>query len=214
MNAATDSPPKIRVLIADDHPIFRVGLRNLIDQQPDMQVVAEAADGPEAVQVIAAQRPDVTLLDLRMPSMDGPQVIAAVLANNRDARIIILTTYDGDEDIYRAVDAGARGYLLKDTFPEGMLEAIRDVHAGGQLFPADVAAKLIGHSPAAGLTTRELAVLELLARGLSNKEIQSALSLPEGTLKNHLKRVFDKLDVTDRTQAVLAAIKRGLVRLS
>src|SRR5205823_6019159 len=119
----------------------------------------EAGDGPEAVQVIAAQRPDVTLLDLRMPSMDGPQVISAVLAENRDARIIILTTYDGDEDIYRAVDAGARGYLLKDTFPEGMLDAIRDVHAGGNLFSADVAAKLAGHSLGAGLSTRELAVL-------------------------------------------------------
>jgi two-component system NarL family response regulator len=211
----TETPPvKIRVLIADDHPIFRVGLRNLIDQQLDMQVVAEAGDGPEAIQVIATQRPDVTLMDLRMPSMDGPQVIAAVLANDPDARIIILTTYDGDEDIYRAVQAGARGYLLKDTFPEGMLDAIRDVHAGGHLFPADVAAKLVGRSPSAGLSTRELAVLELLARGLSNKEIQSALTLPEGTLKNHLKRVFDKLDVTDRTQAVLVAIKRGLVRLS
>jgi two-component system NarL family response regulator len=205
---------KIRVLIADDHPIFRVGLRNLIDQQPDMQVVAEAGDGPEAVRVISDRRPDITLLDLRMPSMDGPQVISAVLANDPQARIIILTTYDGDEDIYRAVQAGARGYMLKDTFPEGMLDAIRDVHAGGHLFPADVAAKLVGRNPGAGLSTRELAVLELLARGLSNKEIQAALTLPEGTLKNHLKRVFEKLDVTDRTQAVLVALKRGLVRLS
>jgi two-component system NarL family response regulator len=203
---------KIRVLIADDHPIFRVGLRNLIDQQPDMQVIAEASDGPEAVRVIAESKPDITLLDLRMPGLDGPQVIGAVLAHDREARIIILTTYDGDEDIYRAVEAGARGYLLKDTFPEGMLDAIRDVNAGGHLFPASVAAKLVGRG--AALSTRELAVLELLARGLSNKEIQTALSLPEGTLKNHLKRVFDKLDVTDRTQAVLVAIKRGLVRLS
>jgi two-component system NarL family response regulator len=203
---------KIRVLIADDHPIFRVGLRNLISQQADMEVVGEANDGPETIQQIAALHPDVTLLDLRMPGMDGPQVIAAVLAQDREARIIILTTYDGDEDIYRAVEAGARGYLLKDTFPEGMLDAIRDVHGGGHLFPAAVAAKLVGRGQP--LSTRELSVLELLARGLSNKEIQSALSIPEGTLKNHLKRVFDKLDVTDRTQAVLVALKRGLVRLS
>ena len=202
---------KIRVLIADDHPIFRVGLRNLISQQADMEAVGEANDGPETVKQIAALRPDVTLLDLRMPGMDGPQVIAAVLAQDRDARIIILTTYDGDEDIYRAVEAGARGYLLKDTFPEGMLDAIRDVHAGGHLFPAAVAAKLVARGQP--LSTRELSVLELLARGLSNKEIQSALSIPEGTLKNHLKRVFDKLDVTDRTQAVLVALRRGLVRL-
>jgi two-component system NarL family response regulator len=203
---------KIRVLVADDHPIFRVGLRNLISQQPDMEVVGEASDGPEAVAQVLAIHPDVTLLDLRMPNLDGPQVIAKVLASDKDARIIILTTYDGDEDIYRAVEAGARGYLLKDTFPEGMLDAIRDVHAGGHLFPAAVAAKLVGRG--APLSTRELSVLELLARGLSNKEIQSALSIPEGTLKNHLKRVFDKLDVTDRTQAVLVALKRGLVRLS
>jgi two-component system NarL family response regulator len=210
----TEEAQKITVLIADDHPIFRVGLRNLIDQQPDMRVVGEAADGPQAVRAIAEHHPDVTLLDLRMPGMDGPQVIAAVLAHDPGARIIILTTYDGDEDIYRAVEAGARGYLLKDTFPEGMLDAIRDVHGGGHLFPAAVAAKLVGHTPGAGLSTREHAVLELLARGLSNKEIQAALSIPEGTLKNHLKRVFDKLDVTDRTQAVLVAIKRGLVHLS
>jgi two-component system NarL family response regulator len=203
---------KIRVLVADDHPIFRVGLKNLISQQADMEVVGEASDGPETVERVLAIRPDVTLLDLRMPNLDGPQVIGQVLASDKDARIIILTTYDGDEDIYRAVEAGARGYLLKDTFPEGMLDAIRDVHGGGHLFPASVAAKLVGRG--APLSTRELSVLELLARGLSNKEIQSALSIPEGTLKNHLKRVFDKLDVTDRTQAVLVALKRGLVRLS
>ena len=213
MTEAVAVAPKIRVLIADDHPIFRVGLRNLIDQQPDMQVVAEAADGPEAVQVVSAHRPDITLLDLRMPRMDGPQVITAILAHDPQARIIILTTYDGDEEIYRAVEAGARGYLLKDTVPEGMLDAIRDVHAGSHLFPASVAAKLLGRPSGAGLSTRELSVLELLARGLSNKEIQAALSLPEGTLKNHLKRVFEKLAVTDRTQAVLVAIKRGLVRV-
>jgi two-component system NarL family response regulator len=177
-----------------------------------MEVVGEASDGPEAVAQILAIRPDVTLLDLRMPNLDGPQVISQVLASDKDARIIILTTYDGDDDIYRAVEAGARGYLLKDTFPEGMLDAIRDVHGGGHLFPAAVAAKLVGRG--APLSTRELSVLELLARGLSNKEIQAALSIPEGTLKNHLKRVFDKLDVTDRTQAVLVALKRGLVRLS
>jgi len=206
------SQAKIRVLVADDHPIFRVGLRNLISQQADMEVVGEASDGPETVTQVLTIRPDVTLLDLRMPNLDGPQVITQVLASDKDARIIILTTYDGDEDIYRAVEAGARGYLLKDTFPEGMLDAIRDVHAGGHLFPASVAAKLVGRG--APLSTRELSVLELLARGLSNKEIQSALSIPEGTLKNHLKRVFDKLDVTDRTQAVLVALKRGLVRLS
>jgi DNA-binding NarL/FixJ family response regulator len=207
-------PGKITVLIADDHPIFRVGLRNLIDQQPDMTVVAEASDGPEAVRLIGELRPDVSLLDLRMPGLDGPKVIAAVLAADPRARVIILTTYDGDEDIYRAVEAGAKGYLLKDTFPEGMLDAVRDVHAGGHLFPASVAAKLVARSTTDDLSTRELTVLELLARGLSNKEIQAALTMAEGTLKNHLKRVFEKLGVGDRTQAVLVGLKRGLVRLS
>jgi two-component system NarL family response regulator len=208
----TTARAKLRVLIADDHPIFRVGLRNLIDQQPDLQVIGEAGDGPEAVRRIAELKPDVTLLDLRMPGLDGPEVIAAALAADREARIIVLTTYDGDEDVYRAVQAGARGYLLKDTFPEGMLDAIRDVHAGGHLFTSSVAAKLVYRGEP--LSTRELSVLELLARGLSNKEIQAALSLPEGTLKNHLKRVFEKLDVSDRTQAVLVALKKGVVRLS
>jgi two-component system, NarL family, response regulator len=204
---------KIRVLIADDHPIFRVGLRNLIDQQSDMVVVGEASDGHEAVKTFGELRPDVALMDLRMPGLDGPEAIAAVIKEHPDARIMVLTTYDGDEDIYRAVQAGARGYLLKDTFPEGMLDAIRDVNAGGQLFADDVAGKLADRIPGTTLSTRELAVLELVARGLTNREIQTALSMAEGTVKNHLKRIFEKLEVTDRTEATLVAVKRGVIRL-
>jgi two-component system, NarL family, response regulator len=204
---------KIRVLIADDHPIFRVGLRNLIDQQSDMVVVGEASDGHEAVKTFGELRPDVALMDLRMPGLDGPEAIAAVIKDHPDAKIMVLTTYDGDEDIYRAVQAGARGYLLKDTFPEGMLDAIRDVNAGGQLFAADVAGKLADRIPGTTLSTRELAVLELVARGLTNREIQTALSMAEGTVKNHLKRIFEKLEVTDRTEATLVAVKRGVIRL-
>jgi DNA-binding NarL/FixJ family response regulator len=204
---------KIRVLIADDHPIFRVGLRNLIDQQSDMVVVGEASDGPEAVKAFGQLLPDVTLMDLRMPGLDGPEAIAAVIKDHADAKIMVLTTYDGDEDIYRAVQAGARGYLLKDTFPEGMLDAIRDVNAGGQLFADDVAGKLADRTPGATLSTRELAVLELVARGLTNREIQTALSMAEGTVKNHLKRIFEKLEVTDRTEAALVAVRRGVIRL-
>jgi two-component system NarL family response regulator len=204
---------KIKVLIADDHPLLRFGLRSLIDEQPDMQVVAEAADGLEAVRLYNEHRPDVTLMDLRMPRAEGPEAIAAVLREDADAKIIVLTTYDGDEDVYRAVQAGARGYLLKDTFPEGTLGAIRDVHAGGRLFAPEIAAKIAGQSPKARLNAKEIAVLELVARGLTNKEIRTVMSLAEGTLKHYLKRIFDKLDVTDRTEAALVAVQQGIIRL-
>ena len=205
-------PEPIRVLIADDHPIVRVGLRNLINQQSDMQVVAEAADGREAVQAYIHCHPDVTLMDLRMPVLDGLDATAVILKQDLDARIIVLTTYDGDDDIERAVRAGACGYLLKDTFPEGMLDAIRAAHAGQGLFTDDLAAR-VGEDSAPALSPRELSVLELIARGLSNKEIQAALSIAEGTLKNHLKRIFDKLEVGDRTRAVMVGLKRGLIRM-
>lgn len=205
-------PQPIRVLIADDHPIVRVGLRNLINQQSDMQVVAEAGDGREAVQAYIHCHPDVTLMDLRMPGMDGLDATAVIVKQDLAARIIVLTTYDGDDDIERAVRAGACGYLLKDTFPEGMLDAIRSAHAGQGLFAEEMAARFSEDS-APSLSPRELSVLELIARGLSNKEIQSALSIAEGTLKNHLKRIFDKLEVGDRTRAVMVGLKRGLIRM-
>jgi two-component system, NarL family, response regulator len=207
------SDRKITVLIADDHPIFRAGLRTLIDGQPDMMVVAEAADGREAVALFTRYRPDVTLMDLRMPDLDGPAAIKAVLAAHPGARVIVLTSYDGDDDVERAAQAGAVGYLLKDTFAEGMLDAIRDVDAGELLFDEEVAAKLAGRNAAPSLSPRELTILELIARGLSNKEIQAALSIAEGTLRNHLRRIFDKFQVTDRTQAALMGIKRGLIRM-
>jgi two-component system, NarL family, response regulator len=203
---------KIRVALVDDHPIVRLGLGKVIDAQPDMTVVAEAADGIEAVRVLTEVRPDVTLMDLRMPGAEAPQVIAQVLAVIPDARIIVLTTFDGDEDVNRAVRAGARGYLLKDTFTEGILEAIRHVHAGGQLFGPQASARLAERAGAKTLTKRETAVLELLARGLTNREIQASLSLREGTLKNHLKHIFEKLEVSNRTEAAHAALQRGFVR--
>jgi two-component system NarL family response regulator len=206
-----DAQP-IRVLIADDHPIVRVGLRNLINQQSDMQVVAEASDGREAVQAYIHCRPDVTLMDLRMPVLDGLDATAVIVKQDLEARIIVLTTYDGDDDIERAVRAGACGYLLKDTFPEGMLDAIRAAHAGQGLFAEELVNRFTEDS-APSLSPRELSVLELIARGLSNKEIQSTLSIAEGTLKNHLKRIFDKLEVGDRTRAVMVGLKRGLIRM-
>lgn len=204
-----EATTRIRVVIADDHPIFRAGLRNLIDQQPDMQVVAEASDGAMAVAAYAQHRPDIALMDLRMPGLDGPGAIAAVIKQDPAARIIVLSTYDADDDVTRAIRAGARGYLRKDTFAEGILDAIRDVHAGEQLFSVDLPTTPAPGQPA--LTARERAVLELVARGLSNKEIQTVLAMAEGTLKNHLKRIFEKLAVNDRTSAALLAVKRGLI---
>jgi two-component system NarL family response regulator len=212
--SAPGSAPKIRVLIADDHPLIRLGLRSLIASQPDMEVVADAADGVQAVRLHTEHRPDVTLMDLRMGGLEGPEAIAAIIRTHPDAKIVVLTTYDGDEDIYRAVQAGARGYLLKDTFPEGTLGTIRDVHAGARMFSPEIAAKLANRPPGTALNARERSILKLVARGLTNKEIQVALSLPEGTLKNHLKRIFEKLDVTDRTEAALVAVQQGVIRTS
>ena len=202
----------IRIALVDDHPVVRLGLRKVIDAQPDMRVVAEAADGVEAVRVINEASPDVTLMDLRMPGAEAPAAIAQVLAVQPQARIIVLTTFDGDEDVHRAVKAGARGYLLKDTFTEGILEAIRHVHAGGTLFGPEATARLAERSGERTLTRREQGVLELVARGLTNREIQTTLSMSEGTLKNHLKHIYEKLGVSNRTEAAHAALQRGYVR--
>jgi len=203
---------RIRVVLVDDHPVVRLGLRRVVDAQPDMSVVAEAADGIEAVRVINQVRPDVTLMDLRMPGAEAPEAIAQVLAVQPDARIIVLTTFDGDEDVHRAVTAGARGYLLKDTFTEGILEAIRHVHGGGVLFGPEASRRLAERAGEKTLTRRELGVLALVARGLTNREIQTSLSLSEGTLKNHLKHIYEKLGVSNRTEAAHAALLRGYVR--
>ncbi len=204
---------KIRVLIADDHQVVRVGLRAIVDGEPDMEVVAEAADGPGTVAAFAAHRPDITLLDLRMPGLSGPQVITEIRKLDPDAHVIVVTTYDADEDAFRAVQAGARGYLLKDTFTEGMLEAIRNVHAGRRLIDPQVAARLMDRMLEPSLTAREIAVLGLVARGMTNREIGTALSMGEETVKGHLKHVFAKLDVTDRTEAALIAVQRGLIEI-
>ena len=204
---------KIRVLLADDHQVVRVGLRAIVDAEPDMQVVAEAADGPAAVAAFAAHRPDITLLDLRMPGLRGPHVITEIRKLDAKANIIVVTTYDADEDVFRAVQAGARGYLLKDTFSEGMLEAIRNVHAGRRLIDPQLTARLMDRIHERSLTTREISVLELVARGMTNREIATALSIGEETVKAHLKHIFAKLEVTDRTEAALVAVQRGLIGL-
>jgi two-component system NarL family response regulator len=206
-------PDKIRVLVADDHQVVRVGLRAMIDAEADMEVVAEAVDGPTAVSAFAAHRPDITLLDLRMPGLSGPHVITEIRKHAPDAHVIVVTTYDADEDVFRAVQAGARGYLLKDTFTEGMLEAIRNVHAGRRLIDPQVAARLMDRINEPSLTAREISVLGLVARGMTNREIGAALSMGEETVKAHLKHIFAKLDVTDRTEAALVAVQRGVIRI-
>jgi two-component system, NarL family, response regulator len=205
---------KIRVLLVDDHKVVRVGLRAMISREPDMEVVAEAGDGPSALAEFARCRPDITLLDLRLPDVHGAELIVQLRRTDPEARIIILTSYDADEDIFRAVQAGARGYLLKGTFPDGMLEqAIRTVHAGQRLIPPEVANRLAQRLSGPSLTPREIAVLELVAKGLSNREIATALSIGPGTIKTHLERIYVKLGVGDRTAAALTAVQRGLLTL-
>jgi two-component system, NarL family, response regulator len=206
-------PRKIRVLVADDHQVVRVGLRTVIDAEPDMEVVAEAADGRGAIQAFQTHQPDVTLLDLRMPGLSGAHVITEILKQSPKANILVVTTYDADEDVFRAVQAGARGYLLKDTFTEGLLDAIRSVHAGRRLIDPQLAPRLMDRVKERSLTGRELAVLGLVARGKTNRQIGAELSMGEETVKAHLKHVFAKLEVSDRTEAAMMAVQKGLIKL-
>jgi two-component system NarL family response regulator len=205
--------PKITVFIADDHAVVRLGLRALVESEPDMEVVGEAADGPATVEAFGRLHPDIVLADLRMPTMGGRELISAIQKTDPDAKVIVLTSFDGDEDIFRAVQAGARGYLLKACPPEDLVAAIRTVHAGGRMLAPEVAARLAERVNSPSLTAREVSVLELVAKGLSNKEIGGALFLAEDTVKNHLKHIYAKLDVSDRTEAVLVAVQRGIIVL-
>jgi two-component system NarL family response regulator len=203
----------IRILIADDHPIVREGLAMILERRDDMTVVAEAGNGQEAVDLFRAHRPDVILMDLNMPVMDGVTAITRIREEHPAARVIVLTTFDGDEDIYRGIQAGARAYLLKDAPRENLLEAIRAVHAGQTRIPPEVSAKLAERIRYPALTPRELEVLRLMVAGHSNQEIGQILSITEGTVKAHVNSILSKLDVNDRTQAVTTALKRGIVRL-
>ncbi len=204
---------EIRVLVADDHPIVRDGLDAIINDQPDMRVVAEASNGREALRLALESRPDVLLIDLRMPQLDGLEAVMAIQKKWPDARIIILTTYDGDEDIYRAIQAGARAYLLKGVPRGELLDTIRAVHAGSKRIPPEVAAKLAERISTSELTDRELEVLHLIVAGQSNKEIGRTLSITEGTVKAHVNNLLGKMGVNDRTQAVTEALRRGLAHL-
>lgn len=211
--AAAQKKPCISVLIADDHSVVREGLASLIRRKPDMVVIAEASNGHEAVELWKQHRPDVILLDLRMPELDGLGAIKQIRAGDENARIIILTTFDGDEDIYRAIQAGAKGYLLKDVPREALMDCIRRVHAGETCVPVDLAAKLAVRVSGETLSAREIDVLKLMAKGKSNKEIGSALFISEGTVKSHVKAIFAKMNVVSRTEAVATATRRGLIQL-
>jgi two-component system NarL family response regulator len=203
----------IRVLIADDHSIFRQGLAMIISRDPDMTVIAQAEDGQQAIDLFRQHQPDVTLMDLRMPQVEGVEAITAIRTESKSARIIVLTTYDSDEDIYRGLQAGAQGYLLKDSEPDELFNAIRTIHRGEQYIPSNVGAKLIQRMNNPVLSERELAVLRSMAQGMSNADIATALSISAGTVKSHVNRILSKLDVDDRTQAVIVAVKRGIVSL-
>jgi two-component system, NarL family, response regulator len=209
----TELSTSIRVLIADDHSIVRQGLATIINRDPEMTVIAQAEDGQQAIECFREHQPDVTLMDLRMPQVTGVEAIRAICVEFKFARIIVLTTYDGDEDIYNGLHSGAQGYLLKDTKPNELLNAIRTVHRGQQYVPPDVGAKLVQRLSNPELSDRELEVLGLMAQGLSNLEIATALTIGESTVKSHVNRILSKLGVGDRTQAVIVAVKRGIVSL-
>jgi two-component system NarL family response regulator len=204
---------QIGVLIADDHFVVRMGLSALIGTQPDMRVVGEASDGRQAVALFREQHPEVTLMDLRMPEMGGVEAITRIRSEFPDARIVVLTTYDGDEDIYRAFQAGARAYLLKDMHRDELLEAIRAVHRGQRFVPAAIASRLAERMPRSELTPREMEVLKLIVKGMTNKEIAAALDITEGTVKIHINNVLSKLGVSDRTKAATTALQRGIIHL-
>lgn len=204
---------EIRVFIVDDHPVVREGLAALINRRKDMTVVGEAGSGNEAVQEYVVLHPDVILMDLRMPGMDGVDAIQEIRRQAPEARIIILTTFDGDEDIYRGLRAGAKAYLLKDTPREQLLDCIRAVNEGKVWIPPSVASKLAGRLGGPDLTEREKEVLYLMAGGKSNKEIGTELRIAEGTVKLHVNHVLRKLGVSGRTEAVTTALQRGLVRM-
>jgi DNA-binding NarL/FixJ family response regulator len=203
----------IRVLIVDDHAIVRQGLAAMIENQPDMMLVGQAGNGQEAIDQYRQLQPDVTLMDLRMPQVSGVDAMIAICAEFAHARIVILTTYDGDEDIYRGLRAGAKGYLLKDAEPDELLNAIHVVHNGQQYIPPHVGAKLAQRLNNPELTDRELEVLLLVAQGMSNLQISAALNITENTVKSNINHILSKLGAKDRTQATIIALKRGIAVL-
>jgi two-component system NarL family response regulator len=202
----------VKVLVVDDHSLLRTGVANIINQEPDLEVVAEAANGRDAIDAFLVHRPDIVLMDLRMPGMEGVEAITRIRALDPHARVVVLTTYDADEDIARALQAGAKAYILKDIAAAALVACIRDVLAGKTYLAPAAAAKLAERVTQVQLTPRELSTLRLMANGSSNKEIAVALKISERTVKSHLAHLFEKLQVTSRTEAVRVATRRGLVR--
>lgn len=205
--------PIIRVMTVDDHPIYRDGLSSVLTLHPDLELVAEAANGAQAIELFRTHHPDVTLMDLSMPVLGGTDATKAILDEFPDARIIVLTTWQGDADIHRALEAGARGYLLKDILRNELADAIRTVHRVGWVLPNAVAQELARYTPRVGLTDREVEVLGFMAKGLRNREIADAIGRTEATVKVHVAHILQKLGVDDRTAAVTVALQRGIIHL-
>ena len=203
----------IRVLVVEDHAVVRYGLVALIDSQPDMEVVGEAADGESAVSLCRDLHPDIAVVDLQLPRMSGVEVIRSVRRSNSELQVVVLTTYKGDEDIYRALAAGATAYLIKAMSHDVLLSAIRKIHAGGRFIPEAIAKSLAKRSPEDELTPREIEILSLIVRGMSNKEIAAETRITEGTVKCHVNVILGKLGASQRTQAAVIAIQRGIVHL-
>lgn len=208
----TESVP-IRILVVDDHPVVRQGIAVLVGSQSDMRLAAEASNGREAIQQFRAHRPDVTLMDLQMPEMDGLDALAAIRAEFADAKIIVLTTYAGDVQILRALKAGAHGYLLKNTFHKELVDAIRAVHAGRKALSPEASYELAEHATTDALTGAEISVLRLIAAGNANKQIADQLSISEETVKWRVKNILSKLGANDRTQAAMIGVKRGIIEI-
>ena len=204
---------QIRVLSVDDHPLLREGIAALVNNQPDMTLVAEASNGAEAIQLFKQHLPDVTLMDLRLPDMSGIDIVIAIRTEHPEARIIMLTTFEGDVEIHRALQAGARGYLLKNMPPSELLDVIRQVHAGKKRIPPEVASQLAEHMSDESLTEREVEVLRQVADGNRNRDIAKHLFISEETVKVHIKHIMEKLGASDRTQAVSIGIRRGIIQL-
>lgn len=204
---------KFRVLVVDDHPTMRLGIVAIINAQRDMTVCAQAGDGESAVKMFKQHRPDVTLMDLRLPKMSGLEALRAIRRDDPAARCVVLTTYEGDEDIHQSLAAGAAGYLIKAMSNETLVDALRKVHAGSRFLPAPVAESLAARTPNSDLSPREREVLSLIVHGKSNKEIAADLGITEATVKCHVSVILERLGVTDRTQAVVTALQRGLEHL-
>jgi DNA-binding NarL/FixJ family response regulator len=209
----TNSLDRIRILIVDDHPLLREGIVSLVEKQADMLIVAEASNGKEAVQLFRQHIPDITLMDLRLPGMDGIDAMTSIVAQFPDAKVIVLTTFSGDTQILRALKAGARGYLLKELMRKELLDAIRTVQAGRKRIPPEIAAQIAEHASDTTLTRREIEVLQLVACGNPNKLVADKLSVTEDTIKMHVKSILSKLGASDRTHAVTIAVKRGIMEL-